>query len=55
MGKSPYEFGKFMMPPDFDDSRIALGLEDIPSTDVILAPKLLQHKTTEVNAIENEP
>ena len=46
MGKSPYEMGKFMMPPDFEDFCIALGLEEIQPEEIVLTPKLLQHKST---------
>lgn len=54
MGKSPYEFARFMMPSDFDDFCFSLGLEEIPAEQVILAPKLLQSRSTKVNATENE-
>lgn len=54
MGKSPYEFARFMMPSDFDDFCFSLGLKEIPAGQVILAPKLLQGHSTKVNATENE-
>ncbi len=50
MGKTPYEVSQFMMPPDFDDFCLALGLEDIAAEEVILAPKLLQSSSPKVNA-----
>ncbi len=46
VGKSPYEMARFMMPPDFDDFCIVLGLEEIPADKVILTPKLLQNVST---------
>lgn len=41
-GKFPYECGRFMMPDDFDDFCIYLGLEEIPPTEINLTPGLLQ-------------
>ena len=49
MGKTPYEVGRFMMPPDFC---VALGLEEIAHEKVILTPKLLQQQSTKVIATE---
>lgn len=49
MGKTPYEVGRFMMPPDFC---LALGLEEIAPEKVILTPKLLQQQSTKVIATE---
>jgi len=45
-GKSPYECGKFMMPDDFEEFCILLGLEEIPATEVNLTPSLLQTDST---------
>lgn len=52
MGKSPYEIGRFMMPTDFSEFCVLLGLEEIPAEKVILAPKLLQNHSTKVSATE---
>lgn len=49
MGKTPYEVGRFMMPPDFC---VALGLEEIAPEKVILIPKLLQQQSIKVIATE---
>ncbi len=52
MRKTPYEVSRFMMPPDFEDFCLALGLEDIAAEEVVLAPKLLQLTSAKVNATE---
>lgn len=52
MGKMPYEVSRFMMPPDFSDFCVALGLEEIAPEKVILTSKLLQQRSTKVIATE---